>query len=32
MLMHQHPGIHAKAIELGFKSEKVSKLIEAILE
>lgn len=32
MLMHKHPYIHASAIEAGFKSEKVSHMIEALLE
>lgn len=32
MLMHKHPYIHASAIEAGFKSEKVSRMIEALLE
>ncbi|MCW4012810.1 MAG: hypothetical protein NWF07_07435 [Candidatus Bathyarchaeota archaeon] len=30
--MHKHPYIHASAIEAGFKSEKVSHMIEALLE
>lgn len=29
--MHSYPYLHAKAIYEGFKSEKVSRLIEAIL-
>lgn len=32
MLMHKHPYIHAAAILAGFKSEKVSYMIEALLE
>lgn len=32
MLMHKHPYIHAAAILAGFKSEKVSHMIEALLE